>query len=365
MDTSMVRTSRRWAVVAILGAPLLPIRAIGLDAAAPPRVEFPALAAAREAIVDDRVEPYFSLLRPHDMSAKTGSPIGGGTIEAQRAECRRRYRASVAEFTAAEQEFIRGILGKMQPVLAADFPRLAALPWSFLKVGNDIEGGLPHTRGRHIVLPVQILGEFDQLRKRSGEEAAAEAGMLLAHEQMHVFQRANPRHFDALYANVWGFRRVPRIEGCAGLDAVEVANPDATDLGWVFPIRAGGAVRWIWPRVLFRDAPPAPGGILRMPHDFRMVAVELEETKEGFRAKRDAQGKPVLDNLMAIPEYTRVFSGTYYTFHPAEATADLFGKVVAFDAFAPKDRLPKEALDKEEKEMDPIRARFREFLLAK
>lgn len=348
---------RLWAALA-WGSLLVP----ACPAADDPAVEFPGPAAAREAIVDDRAEPYFSLLRPHDMSAKTGSPIAGDTPEARLAECRRRYQDAVLEFTDAEKEFVRLVVARFHPALSADYPRMAALPWSFLKVRDTIEGGLAHTRGRHIVLSPPVLDGIERLRKRSAEAAVQRAAGLFVHEQVHVFQRANPRAFDPLYVGVWGFRRAPRIEGADALGAVEVVNPDATDLGWVFPVRKGGGVRWIWPRVLFRGEKPAEGAVHRMPEDFRMAAVDVEETKEGFRLKRDAGGKPVVGELMEVPEYVRVFAGSSNIYHPIEAAADLLGTVFMVDAFNPKDRLSKGARESAEAALGPLRRWFRQHL---
>ncbi len=346
---------RRHAWFSVALALSLGLASLGSSGQSAPKVECPGLAAAREAIVDDREEPYFSLLRPHDMSAKTGAPIAGATPEARRAACRKRYQDGVAEFTGAEKDFLRAVVERLHPHLSTHYPRLAALPWSFLKVKDHIEGGLPHTRGGHIVLSVQILQNFDRLRRRSEAMAVQRAGLLFAHEQIHVFQRRNPRHFDPLYTGLWGFKRAPRIEGCPWIDDREVVNPDATDLGWAFPIREAGKVRWIWPRVLFQDAPRNPDQILKMPADFLMVGVDLKETKDGFRVKRDAGGTPVHENLLEIGEYVRTFSGSTYIYHPAEAAADLFDTVVAVDDLL-QGRIP------DPPSLAPIRRWFRDNL---
>jgi len=47
---------------------------------------------AAVAIVDESTEPYFSLMQPLEMIAKTSTPLEGKDLAAQRDECRARYR---------------------------------------------------------------------------------------------------------------------------------------------------------------------------------------------------------------------------------------------------------------------------------
>ena len=58
---------------------------------------------AADAIVDESMEPYFSLLLPLEMHAKTGSSGPGANLAAQRDECRKRYRSAVLDFTDDEK----------------------------------------------------------------------------------------------------------------------------------------------------------------------------------------------------------------------------------------------------------------------
>src|SRR4051794_7592947 len=65
---------------------------------------------ARTAIVDDSADGYFEKLVPHEMSAKTGKPITGDTLEAQRKECKARYLAACEEFTDEERQAVTDLL---------------------------------------------------------------------------------------------------------------------------------------------------------------------------------------------------------------------------------------------------------------
>ncbi len=345
-------------LLALAAAPvLLPPRQ---SAQKGPVVGFLDVQQGRRAITDDSDEPYFSLLRPHDMSAKTGRPITGATLDEQREECRRRYRDAVLEFTGDEKDMLLQAVRKLHPVLSSRYPRFASLPWSFLKVAGTIEGGFPHTRGDHVVLPVPSLANLERLRKRSPQDGLFRAASLLAHEQLHVYQRKRPRDFDGLYTDVWGFIRATRIEGCPWLDEHEAVNPDATDLGWIFPLRKPPPERLIWPRVIYRESESKDGRVYSMAEDFRMVAIEVEKTPEGHRVRMDARGRPLMSDLNEVPEYMRTFPGQDYVFHPAEAAAAYFGSLAAIEALVDPEKLQEKARRAFENDFGAVRAWFKE-----
>ncbi|HXE53850.1 MAG TPA: hypothetical protein VN541_12585, partial [Tepidisphaeraceae bacterium] len=187
--------------------------------------------AARKAIVDESVEPYFSLLQPMDMTAKTGRPIVGSTIEQQRDECRGRYADAVREFTEEEKDGIRWYLDRIVPEAAKDFPRLARTPWSFIKVSGTIEGGLPHTRGQHIILPETLVAQLVRPTATRDPEwlALANFGEMLIHEQTHVIQRKRKAEFAKFYEQVWGFQHARSIETGDWLTVHQVLDPDGVD----------------------------------------------------------------------------------------------------------------------------------------
>src|SRR5690606_29298620 len=66
-------------------------------------VSFLSQEEAQEAFVAESIEPYFSLLMPAEMAAKTRSAVTGDTLEAQREATRQRYRASALAFTDSEK----------------------------------------------------------------------------------------------------------------------------------------------------------------------------------------------------------------------------------------------------------------------
>lgn len=324
-------------------------------------IKFLDIKAGKAAIIDDSLDSYFSQLQAMEMSAKTGSEISGRTLEEQREQCRKRFQMGVREFSDEEKKAISWCVKGLYPALEQQYPVFAETPWSFLKLSDKIEGGLSHTRDRHIIFSERTCRRMVKLNQTDPERAALSFGILLVHEQMHVFQRLHPGLFDSLYTKVWGFVKAKQIKGCPWLEEYHLANPDGINCCWVFPIQQGESTIFIWPLVVFAEGQ----GLKRMPHDFRMIAVELVKSDKGFRTKADKDGKPVFRNLLQVPEYCKVFPLTSTIYHPHEACASLFAMIVMFDAFTPKDNLPEARREKMDRLLTPLRKWFTENLREK
>lgn len=292
-----------------------------------PDVAFLDRKAGREAIADESAEPYFRLLHPMEMQAKTGSAVPGETLEAQQAVCRERYQDAVGEFTEQEQEAIRWYVERYHEMVAETYPRYAQTPWRFLKLSPPAEAGLPHTRGPCIVLPPVIVSILVAAKERKPDGALAREGVVLLHEQMHVVQRANRERVERFYRETWNLLRPDVIERCAWLEKHQVVNPDSVDTRWVFAFEDDGEQRWIQPEVILSMGEGPKG----MPRDLRMVALELEKTARGFAVKTQAGGMPVYASLVGFEPYLEAFPGTHAPYHPNETMADLFTNVVVHD----------------------------------
>ena len=333
-------------------------------------VTFLDIEAGKAAIIDDSLDPYFDQLQPMEMSAKTGSEIGGKTLEAQRQQCRKRYQAGVREFTNEEKEAIRRCVEKLYPALKDRYPLFAETPWSFLKVSGNIEGGLSHTRDKHIVFSERTCSRIARLYQTDPERAALSFGRLLVHEQMHVFQRVNPVFFDSLYTDIWGFIKAKEIESCPWLEKHHLANPDGIDCCWVFPIQREENMIYIQPLLVFAEGEH----LKQMGRDFRMIAVEIVppprlgsgdagagKSNVHFRPKLADDGRPVFRNLFEVKEYRKVFPSTGNIYHPNEACASVFAQIVMTDSF----RQPRERPEEIKRELARLRKWFAENLKEK
>jgi len=307
--------------------------------------------AALAAIVNDAREPYFGKLQPVEMAAKTGAVLSG-PLDAQRAETRRRYQQGVRPFRPEEQEVIRSYIVALQPLLR-DYPRIARQPWRFVKVADHIEGGLPHTRDDFIVLSeFASKSLYDLKRRYPPEQALLRAGSLLVHEQTHVLQRLESARFESLYTRTFGYRRVPPIPLPDDLATNQVTNPDGMSCCWLFPRGRG----LIWPFLVFTER----DGLHRMPQDFRMLAVSVTRSVDGpgYRVERAEDGRSRVEELMRVREYVEAFPLTQNIYHPNEAAADLFARLVLFDGLT-RERLPEARRRLLEPEYARLRPAFR------
>ena len=320
-------------------------------------VTFLDVQAGKAAIVDDSLDPYFDQLQAMEMSAKTGSPISGQTLEEQRQQCRRRYQAGVREFSDEEKEALRRFVRELYPALKQKYPLFAEMPWSFLKLSGKIEGGLSHTRGEHIIFSERTCKRLATLPQSAPERTALSFGSLLVHEQMHVFQRTNPGLFDSLYTDIWGFVKAKGVESCPWLEKHHLANPDGLDCCWVFPIQHRENTTYIWPLLVFAEGQD----IKRMGRDFRMIAVELVKSDGHFRPKLADDGRLVFRNLFEVPEYRDVFPSTGNIYHPNEACASVFAQIVMADSF----NQARARTEKAESELARLRKWFAENLREK
>lgn len=321
-----------------------------------PTIRFLAGEAARKALLDDSADGYFDRLTELEMAAKTGSPVAGETRKERVEETRRRYAEGVRTFSEREQAALRAHVERIDPILRERYPRLAALPWSFIKVTASIESGFPHTRGAHIVLSEPALmalaaGQGDEVAQAAARQMGA---MLLLHEQLHVLQRKEPQLFDDLYTRVWNFRRAPQIEGAEKLKARIVVNPDGPDTVWILPVGEG---EWVWPLIVFPEGMKEErAGLHRM--QSIAVAVEAREGGGGFRVKTDETGAPVIRPLTQSKEYMKAFYPSEYVYHPNEASADLFARLVLHDSFGADADVPEERRERVEAGLKPIREWF-------
>jgi hypothetical protein len=299
-----------------------PAAATPAAADAQPSVRFLSPVDARTALTGAAGREYYARLQLAEMRAKTGLALRNVTLEAAREQVREFYGAEVLEFTAQEQTVLRETVIGLHPTLLAKAPLYARTPWSFIKVSAKIEGGLPHTRGDHIILSDGVLMNIVQWRSRNPTAAPLGLWNLLAHEQTHILQRHHAELFAALYES-YGFRHVLLQSTPLWLLERNIVNPDAPDTDWVFPIGAGAARHWILPDLVLKniDRP-------RMPDDFDVVALDVEE-HAGAWSFVDRSMPATFQELGSLPDYTRAFPTGDELFHPNEISAGLLATILS------------------------------------
>jgi hypothetical protein len=304
--------------------------------------------AARIAFVADKSEPYFSLLQPREMAAKTGAPVAAGTLQRQRARVRSTYRGAVLDCTPEDLKGLEGYIAIIDAAVKPIYPGLVALPWRIVKVKNNIEGGLPHTRANVIIFSESVLKSIAlSARKQQWDPGYMN---LLIHEQVHVIQRVKPKEFATLYEQQWGFRKVSTIRGAEGwLASHQIVNPDAPDVMWVWPVP--GTTRVIWPRVIFAGESATP----TMPDDFLMVSIELLATADSYAVAADNKDVPRFQNLSDESAYMKKFPGVTSLYHPNEIAADYLSDLALWDCLMDKNNATPEERTAVEERFKPIR----------
>lgn len=304
--------------------------------------------AARNAFTADKSEPYFSLLQPREMAAKTGAPLAAGSLQHQRESVRSTYFGAVLDCTPEEIMGLEGYVSIIDSAVKPFYPGLVALPWRFVKVKNEIEGGLPHTRANVIVFSESLL----KVMALSAQKQQWNLGLMniLIHEQVHVVQRVKSKAFAALYEQQWGFHKVNSISGAEGwLATHQIVNPDAVDVLWVWPVP--GTDRVIWPRVILAGESATP----TMPDDFLMVGIELVPMANGYSVSTDKKDVPRFQNLVDESAYMKKFVGINSLYHPNEIAADYLADLAMWDCLMDKNKASPEQQTAMEKRFKPIR----------
>lgn len=304
--------------------------------------------SARDAFMSEATEPYFSLLQPREMAAKTGHRPARSSLGNQQNQVRTEYRKAVANCTAAESKALEGYIAIIESRLKPKYPGLTVMPWRIVKVNDSIEGGLPHTRGNVIVLSQSMLASIEATA-RSGEWNLDLIDVLI-HEQIHVIQRARAEAFTKLYESEWGFRKAVTIKGANGwLDQHQIVNPDGVDVQWVWPVPNSSRV--IWPRVILDGDSDLP----LMPRDFRMIGLELASSPEGYVVVTEKSGLPQYRQLRDEESYMQKFGVVSSIYHPNEIAADYLAHLAVLDCVIDKSRLPPEQMAALDEIYRPIR----------
>lgn len=274
---------------------------------------------AKAALVDDHRAPYFERLTPIEIAVKTGGSKGDAT------EARRRYQAAARAFTKEDLAAFADLADWMAPKLAKSYPLLERTPFSLLKAADSLEGGLPHTRDRHIVFAEGLVAQAVALRDANPGAFRKAMGPLLLHEQMHVIERLYPERFENLFTEVWGFRHLEKAPEHPWLAERQLLNPDGPDLRWIYPIRREEGKRWIWPLVILRE----PKTSMKMPQDFLLIGIALEEAGGAFKVVEDPKTHvPRFEPLGEMEDLLRRFPNPGELYHPNEIAADWIAEVV-------------------------------------
>lgn len=111
--------------------------------------------------------------------------------------------------------------------------------WNFIKVSYQLEGGLPHTIDKYIVISDLFLDDINQfIQKKDYYHLNKDLGTTLLHEYIHVLQRQQPDIFDILYLQYWNFGYGSKNYIDPYVGDQQRLNPDGLDKNWYFKINS-------------------------------------------------------------------------------------------------------------------------------
>lgn len=255
---------------------------------------------ARSAIIDESVEPYFSILESLEIAALTNSLTQEAKNEKQLTEIRElvksRFQDWVLPVSKEEASVLNQIAVYIDTLIANDYPIVARQGWKILKVDSQCCGSSAHTRSDVIVLPEKYINQIMQTWRDSQDlkKVLLGRGNILLHEQIHILQRYHPELFRELYRKLWGFVHVNTIQSNPWVERHILHNPDAYDLGYLLnfdPIPDDTTARSFYQlrTLLIPEDKTRPV----MGKNFRAIAIETEQTLDGWIYKITESGKPV------------------------------------------------------------------------
>lgn len=238
------------------------------------------------AIVGGSNDDFFNRLYHREITTMTGVDVSEKSLDDARGFARDFFRDAVMPFTDQEETVLSQLVKKLRGRFGEKYARLVDRPWRFVKTRKDLCGGFSFTRGTSIVLSERTLARLVRQATRDPVDTTGGERLLL-HEQLHVLQRLEPKRFQPLYEQIFGFRQAT-FELPIWIDTRQVTNPDGVDDQWIVAsTKSEGRGYWVGTMLLTDRAVP------RMGSDFVTVAVPVEE--------RDGQHHVSLDENESIP----------------------------------------------------------------
>jgi len=105
------------------------------------------------------------------------------------------------------------------------YSKIWSLPWRFIKIDPDLEGGMPFTFGNTILIPETIIISSNRFHET------------LFHEKIHVLQKADPEGWATrIQEKLPWMQKIPDDKLPFGFKDSYLMNPDGTDINWIYII---------------------------------------------------------------------------------------------------------------------------------
>lgn len=273
-------------------------------------------AQGAEAILDDRGEPFFSVLTTLDMSVRMGTALDPRDYEKNKDRFTQFLKSNVRDWTPKEQKSFLEILKEAHRAASAIAPELIPKKWIFIKTTGAEEGGAFYTRGSAIVVPQENLNNL-LTHERPGDLVRD-----MIHESFHLFSRNHPEKRARLYQAV-GFTRMGSLVLGSQLSRRRLTNPDAPDFAHGITLRNAKGEPF---RAILLTYSKVPEFTDELSGLFSYVTIGLFEVRlEGnqWKVATDPRGDPhSLNPETARGFFEQIGRNTPYIIHPEEILAD-------------------------------------------
>jgi len=286
-----------------------PIKKLGLNK----RYEFASIDQAITILTAN--DTYMRQLQPMEIGIKNRNSQKT-TVD----DLKTTYSQNVISLTDAEKNAIIRAINSIQNNLT---PYEEFLPKKVLiaKINENIEGGLPHTRGDMILFSQTVLDEFAETTKKDPAAERYNLASLFLHELHHVLSRHNKDRHDE-YFSLIGFRPC-NFEEPTSLRAMRLSNPDAPINQHYVPIKTrkgNGIMPFLSVKGAYRVDKKRSQNSLGDYFDFNFLAVQVENGICTIGPDGPSFMAPG-----AVPEYFKLIgTNTSYIIHPEETLADNF-----------------------------------------
>lgn len=235
-------------------------------------------------------------------------------------ECKYYYNNAIIPFNNNELEMIKTINNNMKKLLGENF-KIIFNEINFLKVKNNLENGMPHTRNKYIIFSKRLIERIysKYLLDKNFILKDIENIKLISHEQFHVFQRFNFKKIDILYTKYWNLIKYSKQLPIKILE-INRTNPDALpNVHYLFPVDN----YYILPLCIYTNS-------ARTISDCRLVYLELNKNMEFLDMNN-------YKNLLELEEFSEYFGDQgRNNYHPNELSASIFENIVTNTVFSKK-----------------------------
>ena len=237
--------------------------------------------------------------------------------------CKKKYIDKVIPFTPEEELKIIKVIENFNKLINNKY-RSIFKEINFIKVDNEIESSMPHTRGSTIILSKNWI--TNMISNYNSNPNDTMMPKLLAHEQFHIYQRYNKDKMDDLYGNYW---KMVKYEKTLPNEILEInrTNPDALpNINWLFRDND----QYILPLCVYsKDS--------KSLRDTQNIYIRFNKDKQFINLDEDLNNRKLLVNLKSFKDFFGSESANNY--HPNELASSLFEMMI-------EEEITKQTIDK-------------------